>query len=141
MGDKSGARTDGPMAEINITPFTDVLLVLLIIFMILAALTTPAGFQKKLQQSCPSCAISPAHTKDIEISVAASGAIVVDGERVNSSHLYDRIADAIRNHTGQPGLSTHISLTAESAAPYDSIVKVLDASREAGDDDVGLIAP
>ncbi|MBD5656625.1 MAG: biopolymer transporter ExbD, partial [Candidatus Eremiobacteraeota bacterium] len=36
------------MAEINITPFTDVLLVLLIIFMILAALVTPPGFQKEL---------------------------------------------------------------------------------------------
>ena len=34
---------EGVMAEINITPFTDVLLVLLIIFMILAALVTPAG--------------------------------------------------------------------------------------------------
>jgi biopolymer transport protein TolR len=39
---------DNVMAEINITPFTDVLLVLLIIFMILAALVTPPGFQKDL---------------------------------------------------------------------------------------------
>ena len=36
------------MAEINITPFTDVLLVLLIIFMILAALVAPPGFEKEL---------------------------------------------------------------------------------------------
>ena len=44
----SSARDDEVMAEINITPFTDVLLVLLIIFMILAALVTPPGFQKNL---------------------------------------------------------------------------------------------
>ena len=42
------AQDDEVMAEINITPFTDVLLVLLIIFMILAALVTPPGFQKQL---------------------------------------------------------------------------------------------
>jgi biopolymer transport protein ExbD len=41
-------RDDGVMAEINITPFTDVLLVLLIIFMILAALVAPPGFEKQL---------------------------------------------------------------------------------------------
>ena len=44
----SSAGDDEVMAEINITPFTDVLLVLLIIFMILAALITPPGFQKQL---------------------------------------------------------------------------------------------
>ena len=44
----SAQQDDEVMAEINITPFTDVLLVLLIIFMILAALITPPGFQKEL---------------------------------------------------------------------------------------------
>ena len=44
----SSQGDDEVMAEINITPFTDVLLVLLIIFMILAALVTPPGFQKNL---------------------------------------------------------------------------------------------
>ena len=44
----SAQQDDDVMAEINITPFTDVLLVLLIIFMILAALVTPPGFQKEL---------------------------------------------------------------------------------------------
>ena len=41
------------MAEINITPFTDVLLVLLIIFMILAALVAPPGFEKELPNKNP----------------------------------------------------------------------------------------
>ena len=42
------------MAEINITPFTDVLLVLLIIFIILAAIVVPPGFEKELPNSNPS---------------------------------------------------------------------------------------
>ena len=49
----SAQGDDEVMAEINITPFTDVLLVLLIIFMILAALVTPPGFQK----NCPTSPI------------------------------------------------------------------------------------
>jgi len=44
----SAKQDEDVMAEINITPFTDVLLVLLIIFMILAALLTPPGFEKEL---------------------------------------------------------------------------------------------
>ncbi|HEX3466954.1 MAG TPA: biopolymer transporter ExbD, partial [Candidatus Elarobacter sp.] len=44
-------QDDAVMAEINITPFTDVLLVLLIIFMILAALVAPPGFEKQLPDS------------------------------------------------------------------------------------------
>jgi biopolymer transport protein ExbD len=139
MGTQSGARTDGPMAEINITPFTDVLLVLLIIFMILAALNTPPGFQKNVPHptSCVDC--NPRTMNNIEVSVTAYGAVTIDGNRVASSHLYDAMASAVRYHTSRAGYSTHVDLAAASAAPYGSIIKVLDAAREAGDDDVGLI--
>ena len=47
MGLLSAQQDQEVMAEINITPFTDVLLVLLIIFMILAALVAPPGFRER----------------------------------------------------------------------------------------------
>ncbi|HEY7981553.1 MAG TPA: biopolymer transporter ExbD [Candidatus Eremiobacteraceae bacterium] len=125
------------MAEINITPFTDVLLVLLIIFMILAALTTPPGFQKELPGPC-ACGGHPS-MHDIEVTVAASGAITIDGQSTTSSNVYDRMAEAVRSHGGRTGFSKHVALTADSASPYGSIIKVLDAAREAGDDDVGFV--
>jgi biopolymer transport protein TolR len=139
MGTNSGARNDGLMAEINITPFTDVLLVLLIIFMILAALNTPPGFQKDLPGPCGPMCGGHHPTRDIEVTVSASGAITIDGERAGSTELYDRMAEAVRAHTSRAGYSKHIALTADSASPYDSIIKVLDAAREAGDDYVGFI--
>jgi biopolymer transport protein ExbD len=140
MGTNSGARDDGPMAEINITPFTDVLLVLLIIFMILAALNTPPGFQKELPGPCgPTCGGHPP-MQDIEVTVSASGAITIDGQRATSSNVYDRMAEAVGSHSGRTGFSKHIALTADSDSPYGSIIKVLDAAREAGDDDVGFVS-
>jgi len=138
MGTQSGARNDGPMAEINITPFTDVLLVLLIIFMILASLNTPPGFQKDMTHQCVVC--SGHHpTKNIEVSITASGATTIDGERVTSSTLYDRMSETVRFHSSRTGYSTHIAVVADRAAPYGSLITVLDAAREAGDDDVGLV--
>src|ERR1700730_5333113 len=125
-------QDEGVMAEINITPFTDVLLVLLIIFMILAALNTPSGFQKDLPGCGPCGDQHPYPTRDIEVTVSASGAITIDGESTTSSDVYDRMAEAVRNHTGRAGYSKHIALAADSAAPYGSIIKVLDAGREAG---------
>ncbi len=139
MGVNSGARDDGPMAEINITPFTDILLVLLIIFMILAALNTPPGFQKELPRPCGPICNGYIPTHNIEVVVSASGAIAIDGESTASSQVYDRMAEAVRSHTGRAGCSKHIALTADAASPYGSIIKVLDAAREAGDDDVGFV--
>jgi len=57
------------MAEINITPFTDVLLVLLIIFMILAALVAPPGFEKELPNKNPNNATAAKNKNDIEVDV------------------------------------------------------------------------
>ena len=43
-----------------------------------------------------------------------------------------------REHAAQ-GYLTHISLIADSAANYNTIIKILDAARQAGDDDVGFV--
>ena len=68
------------MAEINITPFTDVLLVLLIIFMILAALVTPPGFEKELpNHSNNNIARSRIRRTTSRSIVNDKGVIFVDG--------------------------------------------------------------
>src|SRR5690348_12153522 len=131
------ARQDGDvMAEINVTPFTDVLLVLVIIFMILASIAVPPGFQKEL-----SGRIKP-HPgpidRVIDVTATSAGAIYVDGSATSESALYGAIANAVAAHK-TAHLSTHIAILADADARYDAIVKILDAGRQAGDDDVGFV--
>ncbi|MBV8081918.1 MAG: biopolymer transporter ExbD [Candidatus Eremiobacteraeota bacterium] len=130
---------DDVMAEINITPFTDVLLVLLIIFMILAAVMAPPGFQKRFE---PPSAQPPPRARSIhqiEIDVSRTNRVTIDGVTCSSATLYALVARAVASHTGRPGYTRHIALLADKDASYDTIIKILDAARQAHDDDVGFV--
>ena len=125
---------DAVMAEINITPFTDVLLVLLIIFMILAALVAPPGFERQLPNSggAPPPPLTAART--IEIVVNETGAIFIDGERSGERRLYADLNDVVR-HRGR----LHVALAADVKAPYAAVIRILDAAKYAGLNDVGFV--
>jgi len=143
MGMASTRQDTDVMAEINITPFTDVLLVLLIIFMILAALTAPPGFQKQLpkKNNTPQNITKQTLQHQIEVDVTAENRIYVDRQLIRSADLYNVLANTIafhRTHANQ-GYTTHVSLVADSNASYNTIIKILDAARQAGDDDVGFV--
>jgi len=132
----SSAQDDAVMAEINITPFTDVLLVLLIIFMILAALVTPPGFQKQLPDSNNSNQTVEHHkTNDIEVLVDAKGDIFVDTKKATDVSIYRDMYDVMK----RKGANTHVSLTADVKAPYGVIIRILDAAKDAGLNDVGFV--
>ena len=123
------------MAEINITPFTDVLLVLLIIFMILAALITPPGFQKELpNKSNPNQAQNENKNKSIEIDVNNRGVIFVDGKRTDAQHIYADLNEVARRRG-----RLHVSIIADAKAPYGLIIRILDAAKIANLDDVGFV--
>ena len=122
------------MAEINITPFTDVLLVLLIIFMILAALITPPGFEKELPNKNNSSASNPKQHENIEVLVNNKGAIFVDAKKSDVAHIYYDMADVARRRPHK-----HVSITADAKAPYGVIIRILDAAKLAGLEDVGFV--
>jgi biopolymer transport protein ExbD len=131
----SSAGDDEVMAEINITPFTDVLLVLLIIFMILAALITPPGFQKQLPDKSDNAPVNVVKKdKSIEVLVNDKGRIFVDNKESDVTHIYADMGDAarLRGHI-------HVSLAADVKAPYGVIIKILDAAKIAGLNDVGFV--
>jgi biopolymer transport protein ExbD len=126
---------DAVMAEINITPFTDVLLVLLIIFMILAALITPPGFQKQLPDSDKSPVRTFKPNTSIDVLVNAKGRIFIDNRESDVTHIYADIGDVVK-HRGH----LHVSLAADVKAPYGTIITILDAAKIAGLNDVGFVA-
>jgi biopolymer transport protein ExbD len=126
---------DEVMAEINITPFTDVLLVLLIIFMILAALVTPPGFQKNLpDKSSDTPQVHQKKSDNIEVLVSENGTVFIGGKRTDEAHIYADMANAKRVRGNK-----HVSLTADVKAPYGIVIRVLDAARLVGLDDVGFV--
>jgi biopolymer transport protein ExbD len=122
------------MAEINITPFTDVLLVLLIIFMILAALVAPPGFEKELPNKNPNSSTQQKNKNDIEVDVNNKGVIYVDGEKTDQTGIYRVMYDASKKKPHH-----HVSIIADAKAPYGIIIRILDAARQTGLEDVGFV--
>ena len=133
----SARGDDTVMAEINITPFTDVLLVLLIIFMILAALATPPGFEKQLPNSNNSSSTNTKNKNDIQVVVNDKGVIYVDNTKTDTKGIYRVMYEAIKRH--HLGAKQHISLTSDIKAPYGVIIRILDAARQSGVEDVGFV--
>lgn len=134
MGLTVSRQDDEVMAEINITPFTDVLLVLLIIFMILASLVTPPGFQKELPNKPPISETQQDKQKEIDIEVSEKGIVFVDGRKTDAQGVYGVIAETVRKRG-----KLHVAITADAKAKYDIIIKILDAARISGLEDVGFV--
>jgi biopolymer transport protein TolR len=131
----TGQGEEEVMSTINITPFTDVLLVLLIIFMILAALITPPGFQKQLpNKSNPNQVNTDDKRKTIEVDVNDRGVIFVDGQRSTVQSIYNDMAEVERRRG-----NLHVSIVADAKAPYGLIIRILDAAKLAGLEDVGFV--
>jgi biopolymer transport protein ExbD len=124
---------DALMAEINVTPFTDVLLVLLIIFMILAAVVAPPGFERQLPTSGES-SHQPSRARTIFVAVTEHGRIYVDGRATDERRIYADLGDVARRRG-----NLHVALDADVKAPYAAVIRILDAAKVAGLDDVGFV--
>ncbi|HEX8644868.1 MAG TPA: biopolymer transporter ExbD [Allosphingosinicella sp.] len=115
---RRGRRT--PMAEINVTPMVDVMLVLLIIFMVTAPLLV-AGVQVDLPE-----AKAEALEQDrapVAVSIDASGAIFVEDAPVADADLPARLA-AIAASSREPG-GPRIFLRADRGLEYGRVMQVM----------------
>jgi biopolymer transport protein ExbD len=133
VGLLSAQQEQEVMAEINITPFTDVLLVLLIIFMILAALVAPPGFEKELPNKNNQAQTKQTHN-DITVDINNKGVIFVDGEKTDETGIYRVMYDVSKKKPHH-----HVSIIGDAKAPYGIIIRVLDAAKQAGLEDVGFV--
>ena len=122
---RRGRRT--PMAEINVTPMVDVMLVLLIIFMVTAPLLT-AGVQVDLPES--KAAPLDQDDRPVSISLDAQGAIFVDDVAVPEGSLPQRLADIARGSSEQGG--PRLFLRADRTLDYGRVMAVMGEINRAG---------
>ena len=127
--DKTGEGE--PMAEINMIPLIDVMLVLLVVFMITAPLLTHAVKIDLPKASSTPAAIQP---DTIELAIRAGGELYWNGERVDSGALQARLS---RTATLTREASLHIR--ADRTTPYDRIARVMSAAAKAGVTKIGFI--
>jgi biopolymer transport protein ExbD len=133
MKTKQSSANSEVLAEINITPFTDVLLVLLIIFMILAALIVPPGFERALAN--PSGAPQPITVANsVPVVIDSNQHIRVDGVETTAQGLYPAM-----ERLAQRNRPPRVTLYADTRAHYGLIIRVLDAAKAAGVHDVSFV--
>jgi biopolymer transport protein ExbD len=128
-----GAATgdDEAISQINITPFVDVLLVLLVIFMVTANMIVNKGMKVELPEVSTSEQL-PKVTA-FNISVSKDGVIYFDKEIVTIEALKARGKAA-----KDSGDKIQVTLSADKGAIYDNVVQVMDALRSVGIVDFGL---
>ena len=135
-GPVSGRRARrAPMAEINVTPLVDVMLVLLIIFMVTAPLMT-SGVQVDLPESK---AEALAQDQDpISVTIDPAGAIFVNDEPVAAEELGTRF-EALRTASGEEG-GPRVLLRADQALNYGLVIGVMGELNRAGLRRVALVS-
>ena len=130
---RRGRRT--PMAEINVTPMVDVMLVLLIIFMVTAPLLT-AGVQVDLPES--KAAALEQDDEPVAISMDAAGAIFIDDTPVTAEELAPRLAQ-IAARGGDEG-GPRVFLRADQGLDYGRVIAVMGELNRAGLRKVALVS-
>jgi|GEM_PF-5567317 len=96
----------------------------------------PVGFQKTLQARPPRMHFDRRHS--IEVEITKKNQIWIDRRVTEPEKLYSEMNHAVAYHRAQ-GFSDHISLVADQDVSWTTIIHVLDAARQAGDDDVGFV--
>jgi biopolymer transport protein TolR len=131
-GGRAGRRGGryAPMAEMNVVPFIDVMLVLLIIFMVAAPMLTQG-----VQVALPKADAKPIEQdKPVEITLLKDGTVRVGSSVVPLENLVARLQVV---QEGRDNAS--ILLRADTALDYGSVMKVMAALQGAGMVDVGLV--
>jgi biopolymer transport protein TolR len=124
------------MAEINVVPYIDVMLVLLIIFMVTAPM-----LMQGVKVDLPEASADPVENQDSEpviVSVNAGGQLFLnlgqEDQVLSLPTIKDRVAAVIRRSPDKPVL-----VWGDRAVPYGEVVAVMVALQEAGAPSVGLV--
>ena len=122
------------LSQINVTPFVDVMLVLLIIFMVTAPM-----MEKGVDVNLPEVSQAPnleAAKESLIVSIDSRGRIYIGKENVeNADKLVAVLQQVLANRE-----SKEVYLEADKVVPYERVVRVLAAIRRAGVTRLGMVA-
>lgn len=119
-----------PMAEINVTPFVDVMLVLLVIFLVTAPMLTQAVSLELPNET----ASELADERPVTLSVRADGGYFWGEEAISEEQLAIRLHAAAAHDATQP-----IHLRADTAAAYGRVAHILAVAQKYGLRNIGFI--
>ena len=122
----------GDMAEINVTPLVDVMLVLLIIFMVTAPMLTQ-GLEVNLPEA-EGKSFELASNNPAKITITAAGAVYLDDIAVGSKDFELTLGPMLRARRIRRAL-----LEADQGVPYGRVVAVLDVMNRAGVQQLGMV--
>ena len=129
-------RARAPMADINVTPLVDVMLVLLSIFMVTAPLLVtgvpvnlPETRAKGLDQDA----------KPTVVSIDRDGGLFIDDAQVSDAELPDRLSEIVAANAGKPD-APQIFLRADTALDYGRVMRVMGELNRAGLNKVALVS-
>lgn len=118
-------------SDINMTPFVDVVLVLLIIFMI-AAPMLEQGININLPQAKGTTIEKP--DEPVVITLKNDQLIYINEQQINSAALDERISLMFRNRTNKS-----VFIKADEKLPYGFVAKIISKIKEGGVEKIGLV--
>ncbi len=136
MGRKRGQRK--PMSEINMVPFIDIMMVMLVAFMVSSPMFTQ-GIQVELPKTDSKPVTMPQGEEPLIISIKADGSYYLNLDSTGEKPLpLADIADKV-GKIKQAKPATMVLIQGDKAANYGIVVEAMGALQKAGVDDVGLI--
>ncbi len=133
--DKIGkAKAPPPVADINVTPMVDVMLVMLIIFMVITPMLSK-GVSVDMAKAKNPIPMQAADKSDaIVCAVTRDGKTWLNTTQMNPEDMPQRVKDMLANR-----LDKTVFVKADSRARYERVVDVVDNLRAAGVDNLGLL--
>lgn len=120
------------VSEINVTPFVDVMLVLLIIFMVTAPMMTE-GLEVDLPQT-KAVETLPLESESLILTIRKDGNMYLDTYPVSMDELQEKLDLLVKSQNKE------LLLQADKEIPYGVVVEIMGRVREAGIDKLGMIA-
>ena len=120
------------MSDINVTPFVDVMLVLLIIFMVAAPLMTP-GVDVELPKTAAS-ALPTEQEEPLKITLGSDGSLKLMNGDIQDDELIPRLRAIAAERT-----SDKVFLLADGRLPYQRVAEVMGALSKAGFNNIGFV--